>query len=327
GVASAHHRVTYGLAATGALVPAGAMGVSPFVELWGQYTGAVSLGDNPLALTLGAKVFPAISRWGELTVGTDVRVTGAPGGIMPGLPSWRSFVQIAMRFGEALQSEGSAAAAACPERASACVDVTAQVAPAPLPVVAPAPPRLLAIGGKVTDARWDEPLEGARVYVTGLRGATAVDPNSGEFVLCPVTAGAGVVQVRVEASGYQSEEQVVPRSELAETTPLTFALRRSDAATTGRLQGSVLDAKSGQTVKDASVSVPGAQISIAPDQDGSFRATLKVGRYEAMVSAPGYETQKKVMNIHLDEVTIWNVDLRPRKAADLDATPRRSSPK
>jgi hypothetical protein len=317
GISSAHHRAAYGLAATAAVVPTAALGVSPFVELWGQYAGNVSFADNPLALTLGTKIFPAAGRWGEVTVGTDVRVRGAPSGVLPGLPSWRSFVQIAMHFGEALRDEAEASPPPA-DRVASGAEITAHVAPACPPPAAPVPPRMLAIGGRVTDARWGEALEGARVYVTGQRGATAVDPNSGEFVLCPITAGAGVVQVRAEASGHQSEDQVVPRSELAEATPLTFALRRSDAAKTGRLQGSVLDAKTGQTIGDAAINVPAAQLSLTPEPDGSFRATLQVGRYEARVSAPNYETQKKIMNIQLDEVTIWNVDLRPKRAADAD---------
>ncbi|HUP21718.1 MAG TPA: TonB-dependent receptor, partial [Thermoanaerobaculia bacterium] len=62
----------------------------------------------------------------------------------------------------------------------------------------------------------------------------------------------------------------------------------------GAVSGLVLDGRTGQPVRGASLAFEGTEVASSSDLNGVFQARLAAGTYSAVVSAAGYQTQKVV---------------------------------
>jgi hypothetical protein len=121
------------------------------------------------------------------------------------------------------------------------------------------------------------------------------------------------VRVTAEALGYTPEDRTVPRTKASAEAPLTFKLHATGKTVVGTMRGSVRDGVTGKTISDVVVVLPAASIKLKVGPDGVFETQVPEGRYQVLVAAPGYETQKKSIAISVKDVVILNVDLQPKK--------------
>ena len=78
------------------------------------------------------------------------------------------------------------------------------------------------------------------------------------------------------------------------------------------MKGSIKDGRSGKPIK-GDIFIPALSKRIQADKDGTFDAELKAGRYQVLISAPKYVTQKKEIEIRAGEVVILNLDMVGRR--------------
>jgi uncharacterized membrane protein len=103
----------------------------------------------------------------------------------------------------------------------------------------------------------------------------------------------------------------MPKGAEGETKVVTFKLTSLGKDAVGELKGSLKDARSGVPVK-GEVFIPLIQKKFQADGEGKFSASMKAGRYQVLISAKGYTTQKKEIEIRPGDVVILNVDLSKR---------------
>lgn len=313
---SASNRASYGLGAVSEFVVSDMVGVSPFAEFWGQYTGSLAMAHNPLAVTLGLKAFPTESRIVQGVVGVDLRLAGEPHGNVPapGLPPWLFFAQVDFHFGETVQPANLVSVTRCTDdgecgaehvcESNACVRVIRQEV-----VKEAAKTPTVALEGVVLDAESGQPVAGAEVSVNKAPNTITVNGTTGRFDVCPMPADGGVTSLKARALGYVDEEVVAPRSATPGANAVVIHMRPTGSRITGVFKGSVRDSATGKPVDGVSIYVPAASLKVTPEADGTFDVTLTVGRYQILVSAPNYQTQKKEILITNDQIVISNIDL------------------
>lgn len=308
--------VVVGLGANSDLFVGELFGLAAFAEVTAGFA-TVSNSNNPVLATFGLKAFPGRGGLVELALGTDVRLAGAPaaGAPLPGLAQWEAFARLTVNIRFRRDKSDSTGPVACtPDAVCAaglsCVTGmcmmmrTAEGAPA----VQVAPPTFT-IRGSIVDAETKEPVAGATAKIVGgPSSALAADPKTGEFLSHELLCGEGLVQVKVQALGYVASEQTIPRGASGSVIELAFKLRPQGKDATGELRGSLKDSRTGKAVR-GQIFVPALSKRLRVEKGGKFSGSLRAGRHQVLVSARGYETQRKEITIRAGEVVILNLDM------------------
>jgi len=175
--------------------------------------------------------------------------------------------------------------------------VPATPPPPPLP---PPPPQRGTLHGQVVDTE-GAPVPDARVVVASL-GRELTSDAEGRFSLDELPLGP--LDIYTQAPQWQPvtlRVEVAPgaadvRIALVERLPL------------GQIRG---------TVRGKFAAPVAAQITVAPlgtvlraGEDGTFVVDVAPGEYEVTITAPGYETQRREVEVEHNGVTVLLVDLR-----------------
>jgi hypothetical protein len=165
------------------------------------------------------------------------------------------------------------------------------------------------VHGRLLDSA-GEPIAGARVRVSS--GALVQETQSdagGNYRFRGIPAGDA--QLVAEREGYE------PRTWRAALSPGGAALpeQRLVAHVRGELRGLVLSFAGRPVAARVVVSALDAVAGDAPRElsagmDGRFQLDAPPGRYEVIVSAPGFASQTRSVQVVGDGVVILNVDLR-----------------
>lgn len=300
--------------------------LNPFVEVFGGVPlGAEATTELPLLASAGLKVLPVGRDSVEISVGADLRLSGAPDPIaqeLPGLPPWEVFGRLAVHFSGAKPAQSAppatAASPACTSASdcgagmtcldNACVrEITKTVTKE---VVRDRPQ--FRIRGSVVDQSSGQPVGSATVSFSGEDGSPiAVDYRTGEFLSYGLNSGEGIVQVTVDAPGYRSTSKQLQNGKDGETLEFVVKLQPLGVAAKGEIKGSLKDGRSGKPLRGR-VFIPVLDQKVRAGANGEFRESVKAGRYQVLISARGYITQKKEIEIRAGDVVILNVDLVPR---------------
>jgi hypothetical protein len=115
----------------------------------------------------------------------------------------------------------------------------------------------------------------------------------------------GQGSVHVEAEGFEPLERtfVVTRGE-----PATIELQLSPAAPPAQLRGLVRSF--GGIGLKANIVVEPLGTSLTTDDQGFFSVDVPPGSYEVVITADGYQEQRRKVEVEEEGVTILNADLR-----------------
>jgi hypothetical protein len=291
---SAYDQVLLGLAAA-----YGAGRAQGFVELSAELM--VGAGSPPLSsspMRAGGGVRYALSRDVRLEAQAEAALGSRPtlsmtGPLVPVPPRAAVWLGVAYRF-------GGEAPPPRPHRA-----------PPPDVIGAPPAPATATLGGRVVAAD-GAALSETRVAVR-LAGAAAspVDVDvDGEGRFTFSGKPGQTVTVEAKARGY---DRVTATTTLAPgaATELTLTLQRR--LPIGQIRGLVRSFRG--VALDAEITIESAEAaSDAPRtlraQDGRFEVDVAPGKYEVTISAPGYDTQRRRVEVELNGVTLLNADLR-----------------
>ena len=184
----------------------------------------------------------------------------------------------------------------------------ADVAPVPdaHPAVTPPPrdttPALATIQGKVV-GDGGEPIADATVTVGDKSVQTATD---GTYTLTDVPVGKATVYVK--APGFEERTSEVEVGQPGGAAPrVDFATKH--LIKPGQLRG-LIRAFSGKAVVGATIRVEPLGTETKTDADGVFTIDVPPGSYEVVVTATGFASQRRKMQVEENGVTILNADLR-----------------
>lgn len=302
---------------------------------WGLFTEVTagmgmgtSFSENPLLASLGARVLPLGRQNLELVFGADVRLSGAPSrenDALPGLPPWEAFARLSTPLGgsteevvlasaPASRPSGCIADAECAAGQS-CMDgvcsVLKEVVKEVVKEIEKVAPTFVVEGG-VVDQTSGEPIGNAVVSFSGFNDSLlAVGYKSGKFRSWPIPASEGLMKIVVSAPGYRSAEQTISKGGGEPLKTALFKLQSLGEDATGEVKGSLKDSRRG-TVLRGEIFIPALGKKIRTEADGSFAAALKAGRYQVLISAKKYVTQKKEIEIRAGDVVILNVDMNAK---------------
>lgn len=120
----------------------------------------------------------------------------------------------------------------------------------------------------------------------------------------------GLLPITVRAPGFTEAEETV--SVVAgDEARLTVSLQPTQVRALATIIGHVRDPK-GRPIA-ALLSLPQAQISTRADETGAFLVRVVGGTYSVIVSAPGYVTQTRTVNVKDADQIIFNITLRPSR--------------
>jgi carboxypeptidase family protein len=264
-----------------------------FVELTAELmvgAGSPPLSSSPLRAGGGMRF--AISRDIRLEAQAEAALGARPalsmsGPLVPVPPRAAFWLGVAYRFGGGAAPR--ATAAGLPPRRTA--------APTPPPPVS------LTREGRVVAADGAALIDPrVTVQADGAEKAAAVDVDAdGRFTF---SGKAGqIVTIEAQAAGYEPAKATVTIDEGAEEPTLTLRKRLPS----GQIRGLI------RSFRGVALS---AEIQIAPGdrtlqaQDGRFEVDVAPGTYEVTITAPGYETQRRRVDVELNGVTLLNADLR-----------------
>lgn len=306
------------------------IGLGPFAEFHMRIaTQGAGGGENPILASVGAKIYPAKRPRLELTVGTDIRLTGAPDtGTMPGVPPWEIFGRVTAHLFMADKEPPKGTATLTCQVDTDCsagfqcfeggrcgvlreVEVIKEVIKTEtLEIVKPAP--TFFIEGTVVNQASGKPIPDAKIKVVGTEtSALSVDPKTGKFKSYPLLTGEGLVQLDVSAPNFAAVQQPVPRGQPDEVKAVAFELQHLGKQV-GELRGSLKDARTGSPIKGL-VFIPTQKKKVEVSKEGSFKEEVKTGTYQVLISSKGYITQKKTIEILAGDVVILNIDLEPKR--------------
>ncbi len=299
----------------------------PFAELTaGIAGGSGPSADNPILATLGGRIQPAGKDVVDISLGGDIRVSGAPRDDslrMPGVPPWQLFARLSVHLGGSgseqfvsVTEKNTCSSNSDCGKGQTCLDhvctITREVIREVTRDVPQAAPTFF-IDGAVFDQTSGDPVSSAVVTLGGYETSPlAVDFRTGKFHSFPIPVAEGLIKVTVSAPNYRSSDQTIQRGTGEQTTQLTFKLQSLGEAASGQIKGSIKDGHSGKPLK-GEVFIPALGKRLTSDKDGLFEAELKAGRYQVLISAPKYVTQKKEIEIRAGEVVILNLDMAGKK--------------
>ncbi len=314
---SKSNMIVAGVGASSDFLITSGFGLSPFAE----FTAGFSKGSSsPMIATVGLKAFAGPEGLIEFSVGSDIRVGGAPVSTdaLPGLPPWEAFARLTMRLQMRESKQRAIGPISCTTDAvcdagQSCLDgacVLVREVPGKEIIK---PIATYAVKGVVTDAETGDPVLGATVQVVGAASsALAVDPKTGVFRTHALPAGEGLLQLKVQALGYGSTEKTVPKGKDGTVSQVSFKLKPEGKDVFGELKGSLKDGRSGKPVR-GQIFVAALNKRIRVGKDGNFKGSLRAGRHQILVSARGYETQRKEIIIRAGDVVILNLDMNRQR--------------
>jgi hypothetical protein len=164
-------------------------------------------------------------------------------------------------------------------------------------------PRVVA--GRVYDAGTKLAVPGAKVLVVGTRLADSAGPDGGfRFERFP----AGPQRLEASFAGYPVKSFTV-QARGGETTGIELALL--DTANVGRVEGKVLDARTGEPMADARVAVEGTDCGAVADSAGRYVIKhVPAGVNRLLVSRDGYLSAYTVIRLVKDWAITANLYLR-----------------
>jgi hypothetical protein len=181
----------------------------------------------------------------------------------------------------------------------------------PSPVVAPAAPPPAAVkarlDGRVGSADGTAvPEVGVTIRVGAGAEAEAVEVDAdGRFTFTGKPGQS--VTVQAQAAGYEPASETVTLA-AEDATELTLTLKRQLPG--GQIRGLVRSFKGVGLAAEIKID-PSDQASRAlRTQDGHFEVDVAPGTYDVTITAPGYETQRRRVEVEKNGVTLLNVDLR-----------------
>lgn len=279
----------WGVGATSRFTAGRRLDLLPFAEVSGHVGTSRSSTRrvNPVQVSVGLRGYPTRSRAVEFALGSDVRVAGGPRPASPfaGLPPWRAFGQVTVHLGEATERRRTHDDEDRPS---------------------------FRVRGTALDAETGAPVLGAAVHVAGDEALLlfAADEQTGQFVSAPRPGGLGSLRLVAQAPGYLSSELEVPCPRDGRDVVLTVRLRAEPRGQKlALLKGSLKDAASGAPVVGAELVLPALGRTLRSDATGSFAALVKPGRYAAVLRAPGYAVQRKLLILRAGESMVLHVDL------------------
>jgi hypothetical protein len=298
------------------------MAIGPFAEVTSAIPIGADFDNGPLRATLGAKFSPFGQEAVEVAIGGDYAILGTPtaDGKMAGVPPWEGFVRVIAHLGPkpaaapvttragppTCDADGDCTGAdmVCTEEKLCAKQVIRQV-------VEEVEKPTFTIEGGVFDQASGDPIGAATVSISGFHGTSlAVDYESGNFKSWPIPVGDGLVKVTAVAPSCAAAEQAIKKGDAGERIPIAFKLQCGEL--TGEIKGSLKDARTGKAVKNGQVFVPILSQKIKTDREGKFSATVKAGRYQVLISARRYVTQKKEIEIRAGDIVILNVGMNRR---------------
>jgi len=314
----------FGLAAETNLHLSDTITIGPFVEATANVGVHVKGKDDPIVAAFGTKLHPLGADRIELVFGADAALSGKATSTgshqMPGVAPWAIFGRIAAHFGSS-GTTNAASASRCTadtecKTGLSCIDnqctLVKEVVKNVVQEAARAAPTYV-IRGKLTNKTTNEPLSVATVTISGFESTRlAVNAKTGEYASWPLPCGEGLVQVNVVAAGYRDAQQIVAKGADKEVKIADFGLQSTNEVLTGEIRGSLKDARGGQSI-GGEVFFPSLTLKLKVDDDGKFQSTVKAGRYQVLISAPHFLTQKKEIEIRAGDVVILNVDMTPRR--------------
>ena len=188
-------------------------------------------------------------------------------------------------------------------------------APAPRPVAPvviapqPPPPATVKLDGRVVTADGAPPTEAQVTVAAGARApeTVAVDED-GRFTYSGMAGQTLTVEARAAGHDPASEKVTLAAGSTPELT-LTLPRRLPSGQIRGLVRsfrGAGLDAEITIDVVDQPSGTPRTLRA----QDGRFEVDVAPGKYEVTITAPGYETQRRRVEVELNGVTLLNADLR-----------------
>lgn len=297
-------RVALGLSDASALLLAlgAATALGAHAQLFGEVSLDWLLGErapplrtSPMRATLGARRFFTPSLQGELaaTVALSARPSFAPSApLVPAEP--RILVTLGVRYGHAL-------------------DRPVVVAPPPVepprPVAPPPPPPRVTVGGALVDAA-GAPVPDVKVHLrSGDDDREVITDGEGRYTFLEVLPG--LAELEASAPGFAPQRWQLDVRPGMQPAPARTLSPQGETGTlrllTRTFRSEPLAAA--VTVRDAR----GRKVTSGQtDPQGLLEFDLRPGRYIVMISARGYRTLRREVQIERYGVAILNVDMRTR---------------
>ena len=319
GISGVPHALTYGVSALKAIPLGDAISLAPYAEVTGEVAPGLRVSQSPLRGTVGLKVQGQHSHLLEGGIGADARLAGAPraGSAWSGVPPWMVFAQVALHFFDREVGPRTCETAADCMPGEVCdVNVCAVIREVIKTVVAAQ--TTFTVRGTVLDAVTHQPVPDTAVTISGYDTALSVDPTTGAYLSFPIPTDGGPIQISAGANRYEKVSVTLPRGRAGEILAVSLNLSRANAPTFGTLRGTLADRRSGVPVPHGQVFIPGLSQKLAVDPaKGTFDAPVQAGRWDVLISAPGYATQRRQITVSQDAVIILDASLtRASKGRD-----------
>lgn len=162
---------------------------------------------------------------------------------------------------------------------------------------APTPPAAASVvfAGRVLDRASGQPIAGAQVEFPR-NSRRAVADSTGAFAVAELTEGQH--DLVVFAPGYQPVAVVVALREGMPSVDVPLAAATLDSAGTTEFAGMVVDAESGEPIRQARVEFVGPGRPVVTDAEGVFRLTrVEPGPQMLRVRATGYPTLASIVAV------------------------------
>lgn len=305
------------------------LSVLPFIEGTSRFGERVSMNENPIAVSAGIKSL--LLRGGLLKIGLGgtLRLSGAPriDGKFPGLPPWEVFAQLGLNLPIAeptafVVPECPMVVACGPHGACAagltcsdgqCVMVKDRVIEKEVIKQLSIPTPTFIVAGVITDTVSNEPVRNSIIHLSGYDQTPIAGSSRGEFRTWPLPVDEGILQISVEAEGFDPATQTVAKGPPGTVTNLALKLAPTGGKLPpGRVRGQVTDARSGDPVR-ATIVLPKAKQQLKAGVEGTFELTVGSGNYDVVITSPKHQAQKIRITVGSGEVVILNIDLTPKR--------------
>ena len=277
--------------------------VQGFVEASGELlvgSGHPSLSRSPLGIGGGARV--AVSRDFRVEAGIEVAVSARPAlgptdPLVPIPPRVAGWLGLSYRF-------GAAPAHALDERLPP-TPTPPPIEPLAATVSPPTPAATASVEGRVETESGAVLGEVAVLAERDQQTSPVPVDADGRFILNG-TVGQ-VITVRAQAAGYEPSTRTVTLAE-GQMPPVVFRLH--SLLPSGQIRGLVRSLASHNLEAQVRLQPLGLVLNTA---EGRFEADVAPGNYEVIITAPGFETQRRRVVVEQNGVTVLNIDLRRKR--------------